>query len=218
MRPRQTGKQRAYLVAAIGLVIFGVVAADVFTHGNVTVADALIVRWFDVHSNPAITSLMLVVAAVHSTLGILIAVAIIACGLWVTGRRRDIVVLVVCVPGAMLLNRIAKEIFARHRPHVPDPILVLQSYSFPSGHAAASTALYGFLAWYLVARTALPKRRLAPLVAGVLVMLVCASRVYLRLHYLSDVLGGTALAGAWVALCIAQTSRSSAEAQHARVR
>lgn len=198
-------QQRAYLVAVASALVFAIVAADVATRGIVTDADARIVQWFGLHTNAAVTSLMLIVAAVHSTAGILVMVAIVAAALWIARRGADVLLLLIAVPGAMLLNRLVKEAFARRRPHVPDPIVVLHGYSFPSGHAAASTAFYGFLAWYLVTRTTIPGRGGAPLVAVVLVVLVCACRMYLRVHYLSDVAGGIALAGAWLALCVARS-------------
>jgi undecaprenyl-diphosphatase len=73
-------------------------------------------------------------------------------------------------------------------------------YSFPSAHTAMSLAVYGFLA-LLIARELPPKRRWIPYsVAGLLVTAIAFSRLYLGVHWLSDILGGACLGLAWVAL------------------
>ena len=84
-----------------------------------------------------------------------------------------------------------------------DPLLVLTTYSFPSGHAMAATVLYGLLAVYAVRHLRQRRSRLlAASVAGVLIVLVSFSRLYLGVHYLSDVVGGIAVGVVWLTLCL----------------
>lgn len=107
------------------------------------------------------------------------------------------------VPGGMLLNVLTKFIFQRARPSFIDPILTLDSYSFPSGHVSAATLFYGVLAAFLVMRIApLRGRVLIALTAIFLVTLVALTRIYLGAHYLSDVLAAFAQSVAWTALCL----------------
>jgi undecaprenyl-diphosphatase len=76
----------------------------------------------------------------------------------------------------------------------------LESFSFPSGHATSSMVTYGFLAFLLCLRQ--PWRIRIPVIAltAVTVALICLSRLYLGMHWLSDVLAGCALGFAWIVL------------------
>jgi len=107
------------------------------------------------------------------------------------------------LPGGMLLNAIMKDAVARHRPSFTDPLLTLTSYSFPSGHALGSTLLYGVLA-AVVAWTANSRHLRVLTIAGavLLIGLVCFSRIYLGVHYLSDVVAGVLAGIVWVMLCL----------------
>jgi len=111
------------------------------------------------------------------------------------------------VPGGMLLNVALKHAFRRIRPSFDDPLLSLVTYSFPSGHTAAATVFYGLLACYLVRRTQAWRVRVL-IVAGAvaMVMLVALSRMYLGVHYLSDVLAAAAEGAAWLAICVTAVS------------
>lgn len=107
------------------------------------------------------------------------------------------------VVGGMFLNVLMKLAFHRARPHFADPILILTTYSFPSGHVAASTIFYGLGAVSVFGQTrAVHWRVLAVIAAVVAIVLVAFSRTYLGVHYLSDV-GATFAEGvAWVAFCL----------------
>lgn len=89
-----------------------------------------------------------------------------------------------------LLNLLLKLIFARPRPM--DINLIEESgYSFPSGHAMVSTAFYGFLI-YLILKSSLSKstKLIYSILLILLIVFICITRVYLGVHYASDVLGG----------------------------
>ncbi|MEO6624836.1 MAG: phosphatase PAP2 family protein [Burkholderiaceae bacterium] len=164
--------------------------------------DAGVADWFHGHAVPGLTLAMLVITHIHSLLSIGIFAAVLACFLI---RKRDwywLLALVLAVPGGMLLNMLAKHVFERARPSFSDPILVLASYSFPSGHVVASTVFYGLLGTFLVSKIdAWRWRALVVLLAFVMVVLVALSRVYLGVHYLSDVLAGFAEGVVWLAIC-----------------
>lgn len=105
------------------------------------------------------------------------------------------------VPGAMLLNTALKLAVQRTRPVLENPVLALETYSFPSGHAAASTAFYGLLAAYLAWR--FPRhRRLFIAGAALAVALVAYSRMALGVHYLGDVLAALLSTGIWLVICL----------------
>ncbi len=115
----------------------------------------------------------------------------------------DGIVLDICVAGGWGLTEVLKATFERTRP--PMPWLGMASgYSFPSGHALITMTLYSFLA-YLVIRNR--KRLYHSGILSVLLMLIAfgvgLSRIYLGVHYPSDVVAGWAIAAAWVGTCIA---------------
>jgi undecaprenyl-diphosphatase len=103
----------------------------------------------------------------------------------------------------MLLNVLMKHAFGRARPMFAEPMLTLTTYSFPSGHVAAATLFYGLLAAFMVTRIeAWRWRLLVTLMAFLIVVLVGLSRIYLGVHYLSDVLAAFAEGIAWLAICL----------------
>lgn len=146
----------------------------------------------------------------HETLTYLGSVAVVSvltalAGLFLAARREWywMLKLFLSVFGGMLLNVLLKVAFHRHRPTFDDPIQILTTYSFPSGHALAATLFYGTIAAFLSARFPQWPRRLSIFFAAAfLISLVAFSRIYLGVHYLSDVLGGITAGLAWLAFCL----------------
>lgn len=113
----------------------------------------------------------------------------------VRGSRRPATLLTVSLVGSTVINSILKVMYRRARPTFFPHIVQEKSYSFPSGHAMASAALAGcacVLAW--------PTRWRAPVMAGsaVYVPAIGATRVYLGVHFPSDILAGWCVSLAWV--------------------
>lgn len=106
----------------------------------------------------------------------------------------------VTVGGATLLNIVLKLIFERPRPELWQQLIVEHSFSFPSGHAMASSAL-AFSLIVLFWRT--KQRYVVVALALVYVLVIGVSRLYLGVHYPTDVLAGWLISGAWVALVAA---------------
>ena len=126
-----------------------------------------------------------------------IAIALVA-----LGRRWLALGWVAAVAGNGLLNHTLKQIFGRVRPLDPDGLMLEQGFSFPSGHSSGSVVAYGMLAY--VAVRLLPARwHLPTLVTAVaLAFTVGASRMFLRVHFASDVIAGFASGAAWLAVCV----------------
>jgi membrane-associated phospholipid phosphatase len=183
--------------------LFGGITEDVVSGDPLTDVDVLVANWFDANSTPTLTPAMLLVSRLHGP----IAMTSMACGLglFLAWKRQWqwFMAFLIAVPGGMLLNALIKEVIHRPRPNFSDLVLTLTSYSFPSGHAAAATLFYGFLATYVVVHLREWRwRALVALIALSLVVAVGLSRIYLRVHYLSDVLGGMSEGVAWLALCL----------------
>ncbi|GGM03219.1 phosphatase PAP2 family protein [Nakamurella endophytica] len=158
-------------------------------------------HWAVDHRSPALTGAFRVVTTVGSTLVMsvlaTVAVAVLA------ARRRwwDAGLVAVVGVGAALLVTVGKHVVGRTRPPVAERLVVETNQSFPSGHALASAAVLGVLV-VVLGRWWAPATRLAATVAAVLaVLLIGASRVYLGVHWATDVLGGWLTGAAWLLLC-----------------
>jgi len=125
------------------------------------------------------------------------AVALILALYFSAKRQRTNVLSVLAIfGGAVALNTLMKLLFARPRPAVFIPLVHEQSYSFPSGHVTASVAAYGFLAVLLWQN----RHRVLAILSGLWVAAVAVSRVYLGVHYPSDVLGAFVFSSLWFVL------------------
>jgi membrane-associated phospholipid phosphatase len=101
------------------------------------------------------------------------------------------------------LNFALKQIFHRGRPEYAVEFIPHQSWSFPSGHAMNSLVAYGIMLYLLFEHTHdSARRRLIIGVTATLILLVALSRVYLGVHYLSDVVAGWLAGGAWLIVCL----------------
>jgi len=183
--------------------IFIAIAEDVVTGDPLVVVDARFSNWLHEHAVQPLTKLMLLVSMVHAPLGITIMTLAVSVWLWQRRLHYWVLRIMLSVFGGMLLNVILKHIFRRPRPHFANPIVTLTSYGFPSGHTMMATVFYGSLCALVVSRThGLRWRAVAILAAAFMIALVGFSRIYLGVHYLSDVLGAIAEGLAWLALVL----------------
>jgi len=188
------------LIAAAWL--FGAIAQDVVTGDRLTVVDVQLAQWLGAHVTPQLTRWMLLVTDLHSTVAVSCYAAIVAASLAWRRQWRHVLTVFVCVAGGLTLNVLMKLAFHRVRPVLDDPLLTLTSYSFPSGHVAGSTLMYGLIVAAVFARTRRRAWRLLALAAAAAcIALVAFTRMYLGVHYLSDVAAAFAEGVAWLALC-----------------
>ena len=142
----------------------------------------------------------LMVAATELGSGDVAAPVVLAVALLLAAKRcwRTLAYWVVAVGFAQLLVWIVKMVLGRARP--TDYYQGFEQFSFPSGHTASSVVIYGFLA-FLIGRGKSPRiRTTVAMVAGTGILLVAVSRLYLQVHWVSDVLASLSLGTAWVAL------------------
>jgi undecaprenyl-diphosphatase len=188
-------------------IAFGEIAEDVVEGDTITVIDVQLAHWFRAHATEGFTRAMLFVTHWNGIVGTSVMTALLAG--WFAWRKAYywLIVALATVPGGMLLNVVLKHIFRRQRPSLDDPLLTLSTYSFPSGHTVAATLFYGVLACYLVRRNLQwPRRALIVGAACAMVMLVALSRMYLGVHYLSDVMAASMEGALWLAVCVTAVS------------
>ncbi|KZE66341.1 hypothetical protein AWM68_08230 [Fictibacillus phosphorivorans] len=125
--------------------------------------------------------------------------------IWLFGEKKWIepLVLGICLFGIRYENHLFKNWFERDRP-LYDRVIEITGYSFPSGHAMISIAFFGLLSYLLVQNYAFLRsyRKYIYLLTALFVGSVGFSRVYLGVHYPTDVLGGFAAGGTWLLLCV----------------
>jgi undecaprenyl-diphosphatase len=123
-------------------------------------------------------------------------------------QRHWLLALVLAVPVGVAINVLLKHLFRRARPVPDEPLMTLATYSFPSGHTAGTALFYGVLAAYIVFRTHSTRVRAAAVLGWLCAVgLVGFSRVYLGVHYLSDVVAAAAWSCAWLAVCLLAANR-----------
>ena len=185
------------------LWLFGGISEDVVHHDPITQLDLTIANAFHSHATPTGVAIAKGVSFLGSP------AFIAAWGLMLIGllavRRQPLLIggWVAAVAGGGLLDVALKAVFHRTRPTWDVPLLTARGWSFPSGHAMGSLVAYGMLAYLLVRDPKGRPPRMA-IVAGAvtLVLLIGLSRMYLGVHYFSDVVGGYAAGMVWLAACI----------------
>jgi len=189
-------------VAGSALVVFLLFALQLLTGTGLVALDEAITRWLFLQRSPLLSRVMLWISDSHSTTMMLAAAVLLAIWRWIVGDRAAARPLA-AVPLGELLNLGLKQLFERPRPVVPEPLVHLSTYSFPSGHAVAATLFYGAVCALVLQRVHSRGWRAATvLLAIAMVLLVCFSRVYLGAHYASDVLAGIAVGSFCVALVL----------------
>ena len=162
-------------------------------------------------SSPFLDKVMLVITQMGE-IGAILAAIMLGIFFIVKHQRINLVSLTVIFGGAVVLNTLMKTFFSRPRPEVFPPLAHALGFSFPSGHVAASTAVYGFLAILLWQN----QHRIWAILVGIWIPIVAFSRVYLGVHYPSDVLGAFAFTSLWLLLiCVVKSSlRQGVEKRH----
>ncbi|MFD1107654.1 phosphatase PAP2 family protein [Sphingobium olei] len=148
----------------------------------------------DTGSGGHVTTLMRLASAIGGTAGRLALVAVVLVPLLWFGFRRSAIWLVLTIAGGTLLNLALKQIFAAPRPDLLPHLDIVHTYSFPSGHAAGNMMFFGALA-LLAGSTR------AYVAAAVMILLIGASRIWLGVHWPSDVTAGWIEGLGWLAFC-----------------
>lgn len=191
-------QKRNVILLFVGVLIplfaFGLLAEDVLEK-EVFKFDGPVLNYLHAHANPVLDAIMVWSTRAGSAFALVPLIIVVAVYLY---RKREPALLrfwVLATCGAALLNVLAKHSFARKRPDLWVSMLPETTYSFPSGHAMESMAVVAAIVCLLWHRS--EWRWIALGLGSVFVLLVGVSRIYLGVHYPSDVLAGWLASFAW---------------------
>ena len=157
-------------------------------------ADPIGPRWFE--------EMVRDITALGSTVVLTFAVAAVAGYLWIKDRPQKAAFLIAAVSLGALINRLLKLGFARPRPDVVAHGAYVSTESFPSGHSANSAIVYLMLGMMLArVETSYPAKVFIFAMCALITLAVGLSRIYLGVHWPTDVLAGWAVGSCWVLVC-----------------
>ncbi|MGV3640968.1 MAG: phosphatase PAP2 family protein [Adhaeribacter sp.] len=191
------------VLVSVNLAMFTELAEEAVNSNEMKNLDMAVTGWFFNQRHPLLSQLVYHFTNLGSNYGIAILTTL--AGLVLLWKRKAyyVLALVVSVVGSGLSSRLTKLYFQRERPlnfSYYDPE---STFSFPSGHATSAMALMGILCYILFLETKTLKARLLTiLAAGVYIALMGLSRIYLGMHFLTDIAAGFILGFLWVVLAI----------------
>lgn len=190
------------LLGLLAAVILGL-ADGAVEHNGLAAMDPVIWEWAVTHRTPALTTVAIVITELGSTLSMGVIATVTVLVLWIRGRRGNAVLVAVVSAGAGLLVMVGKATVGRQRPPEEFRLVVETNESFPSGHALASAAIIGVLLVVFVPMIRSTAWRAAAIGGGVLFVLAIGwSRIYLGVHWATDVIAGWVTGVAWLLLCV----------------
>ena len=188
-------------LAVATAVVFEFIEDKVFSTGDVRLADAraqLLARRI---VSPRMTVIMQTIS-LFGTLPAMVSLSLaVIAGLLKVKSHRRLYAFVATMAGGSILNGLLKLYYHRARPD--SPLVLAHGYSFPSGHSMGAMCFFGSLAYviYFTMERRHVGRLLAGLACGLAVLAIGASRIYLGVHYFTDVVAGYAAGLCWMAVC-----------------
>ncbi len=198
------GPELFVALAIIGLLLwgFGALADEFSEQGRITRLDLAVLNWLQQHGSEKGESVFVFVSWLGAP--VLFAVDLVVFVAFAIRRQwRSVTLWTVAVVGGVALDEILKLAFRRVRPGVASEFISRHSWSFPSGHAMNSLVSYAMLAYLLRQYVTDSRSRIAMTIGfATLILAIGFSRLYLGVHYFSDVTAGYLAGSAWVIACV----------------
>jgi undecaprenyl-diphosphatase len=192
----------AYFLSLVAAIFFGIIAL-LIGRDKISAFDLSIISTVQGWENPTLTTIMKRLSWSGTTLVVVfLAIGILIFLAAVLGHRKELLLFIAIIGGAPLLNNVLKSFFRRERPDI-HRLAEEASFSFPSGHSMTAFALYGgviYLLWRHVRSGA--GKFLLTAAGSIIILSIGISRIYLGVHYPSDVIGGYLASGVWLGLSI----------------
>lgn len=190
------------LISAMMLTAFVELAWETMFHQTTDVFDMVMIWLTRYFASPRVDQVMIFITDLGYGKPYFLIVSAIFLLILYLKRWREAAGLAICLAGGAVLNLLLKNLFERARPEL-FRLVEATGYSFPSGHAMVSLCFYGMAA-FLLARglKRWQGRVLVISAAGLLIAAIGVSRVYLGVHYPTDIAAGYAAGSMWLAFCI----------------
>ena len=200
---KTVGKYLKWGIAAISLIIF-IILLTLVNSDSIEVFDSFCYKYISLLIYPKMTFFVKVITSFGGATALILFALII---MLLSKEKKYGLFAGMNLLIVFLLNLLLKTIFSRPRP-IDINLIEESGYSFPSGHAMISTAFYGFLI-YLIWQTKFNKKIkwLYTVLLSILILLICITRVYLGVHYASDVLAGFFIAITYLIIFISIVSK-----------
>lgn len=188
-----------YIIVVGCLLLFGFISFYVYK-GNDFYSDGVV---YDFVSNNIISEGMTPFIKIITWFGGIVGITIMSVvSMSMIKEKKINISLAICLVLGVIINNAIKFIFARERPDI-NPLMIENTYSFPSGHSMMSMILYGYLIYLVYSYLKKIKYKwLIILVLSILIIGIGFTRIYLGVHYVSDVIGGFALGIAYLIIYI----------------
>lgn len=195
--------KKTFLIILIIVIAYLGISLRIDSEGLVRF-DQVIIEFIQQFRSKALTMFMIVVTTIGSYKVEYPILFLAVIGIWILRRKLFFpVLLVINLLGVRLFNQLLKIIIERPRP-AGDYLVEASGYSFPSGHAMVSIGFYGFISFliYNEMKERTNKAKYIPWLFGILIFCIGLSRIYLGVHYPSDVIAGFLMGGLWLSFCI----------------
>lgn len=180
--------------------------ADEVLQGDTDAFDRSVLAWIHAHGTGWLDSSAIEVTALGSSIVLAVIGLMVSFLLWHLGKRLHVAMIWLACTGSLVLNQTLKAAFGRARPDVFEWLVDVGHLSFPSGHAMNSMVFYTVTA-YAIGHVVGPgpARRAIYAIAAVLIGVIGWTRMYLGVHFPSDVIAGYTVGYAWATLCAVLT-------------
>ena len=176
----------------ISLLVFIFILIEVFYNGFLVRLDQIISSFMPSMQNYFLTNLSIAVSFIFDIKSVIVISLILSAYLWIRLSKKDSMLFI----SAIILNGgilyVLKELIQRARPL--NSLVAESSFAFPSAHASTAIVFFGLLIYLASKKSKLRRLRLNALWISIfMILLICFARLYLNVHWLSDVLGGIAI-------------------------
>lgn len=187
-------------LAALAMWAFAAIADEVLEQETHAFDRSILLALWKLH-RPLLDRIMLGLTFLGEPALLLVISLSLGLFLAIRNHRSEATTIAIAGAGAVALNTLLKNLFGRARPELWERIVDVQAYSFPSGHAMISLVIYGIFGYFLALRFPRWRWTLATL-TGILIVGIGLSRLYLGVHWPTDVLAGYTAGLVWLITCI----------------